>query len=187
MPLISLPHQSHADRCQAPLFLRSSRSGFSVAAPPVKSFTHLACRQFPCWVLASLRGRHVGRHSMGSEDEVEQSVKRAYSGSLCRACTPRAANSPRPSSPAGTSLLKLVLQLSGSCRPRTPAKLRLFDPHAVQNDRQLAGNSDCCFRQAAPLCYPNAPSFQAGPPLRVREQRMGGFIERCSHQRVAAS
>ena len=86
-----------------------------------------------------------GRHSMGSEDEAEQSVKRANSGSLCLARTPRAANSPRPSSPAGTSLLKLVLQLSGSCGPRTPAELGLFDPHAVQNDCQLASNSDCCF------------------------------------------
>ena len=38
--------------------------------------------QIPTGARASLRGRHVDRHSMGSEDEVEQSVKRAHSGRL---------------------------------------------------------------------------------------------------------
>jgi len=38
--------------------------------------------QIPTGARASLRGRHIDRHSMGSEDEVEQSVKRAHSGRL---------------------------------------------------------------------------------------------------------
>jgi uncharacterized membrane protein YoaK (UPF0700 family) len=56
---------------------------FSVAAPPVKPFIHLvSSSSLPGLALLFVVGT-LGRHSMGSEDEVEQSVKRAHCGKRC--------------------------------------------------------------------------------------------------------
>src|SRR6516162_10525214 len=104
--------------------------------------------------------------------------------------------SPRPSSPRERHWLrffrrKLKLR-SSSCLCRrgsllAPAELRLVNPHAMQDDRQLAGDRNPSARDAAPFGYLHSPGPQRGPFPTADKQRVGRLVECRAGQLVAAS
>ena len=78
-----------------------------------------------------------------------------------------------------------------SSRPATgllaPAELGFVDPHAVQDDRQLAGDRNPSARHAAPLGDVHAPGPQARTISCCGSAAMGCFVECGARQLVAAS
>jgi hypothetical protein len=99
--------------------------------------------------------------------------------------------SPRPSSPQerrGSALVRRKLELllrRRSCGLLAPTELAAIDPHAVQDDRQLAGDRNASARHAAPLRYLHAPGPQRGPFRAADQQRVGRFVECRARQLVA--
>ena len=83
------------------------------------------------------------------------------------------------------------VRLSISCRCGagflTETELGRIAPHAMQNDGELAGNSDPSSRHTAPLGHVHAPCSEARPFLAEHEQRMSCLIEGCAGEFVAAS
>lgn len=65
----------------------------------------------------------------------------------------------------------------GRYRLLAEAELGLVAPHAVQDDGELAGDSDASARHAAPLGDLHAPGAQARPFAAPHEQRVGCLIE----------
>ena len=58
------------------------------------------------------------------------------------------------------------------CRP---VELGPVDPHAVQNDRELARDGDFGLAEPVALSQPNPPGLQGRPFLYASEQHIGGF------------
>ena len=78
--------------------------------------------------------------------------------------------------------------LSSRCHSLlAPAERGLVDPHAVQDDRQLARDRNPSARHAAPLRYLHAPGPQRGPFRAADQQRVGRFVECRARQLVAAA
>ena len=113
-----------------------------------------------------------GRHSMGSEDEAEQSVERADSGIDLPGRHTQSDELTSPIVPGGDLDAEVPPRYcgfsasNGSC---TPAKLRLVNPHPMQDDRQLTGHGNRCLLQTSPLRHPDAPGLQTAPPARMGE------------------
>lgn len=113
-----------------------------------------------------------GRHSMGLEDEAEQSVERAGSESDLLSRHTQSDELTSPIVPGGdldAEVAPRYFYLSDSNGSCTPAKLRLVNPHPMQDHRQLAGHGNRCLLQTSPLRHPDAPGLQTAPPVRMGE------------------
>ena len=76
-----------------------------------------------------------------------------------------------------------ALRESLLCRP---VELGPVDPHAVQNDRELARDGDFGLAEPVALSQPNPPGLQGRPFLYASEQHIGGFEQICAEHSVAA-
>src|SRR3546814_7108123 len=77
----------------------------------------------------------------------------------------------------------LLLGAESSCLSRggrvaAPAEFGAIDPHAVQDHSQPPGDRDGGAPHAAPLRDPRSPRLQPRPVAALREQRLGGFVQR---------
>src|ERR1051325_10446767 len=66
----------------------------------------------------------------------------------------------------------LVRALRGDCLLR-PVELGPLDPHAVQDDRELARDSDLRLAEPVALDEPRAPSLESRPFLHAGQQHAG--------------
>jgi hypothetical protein len=83
--------------------------------------------------------------------------------------------------PAGTSFpavsrepCDLLCALRGGLL-RRPVELSPIDPHAVQNDRELASDSDLGLAKPIALGKPHPPRLQRGPFWHTGQQHVGRF------------
>src|ERR1700739_2431461 len=88
-------------------------------------------------------------------------------------------NSPSPSSRQGRLFLPFgrisVFYSLGSNLLLRPVKLGSVDPHAMQNDRELARDRDLGLAEALALSEPNPPSLHGGPFGDAGQQNPGCF------------
>jgi hypothetical protein len=127
----------------------------SQAVPPP------SCLMSRPWITRFSSRSARGRRMMGSGGR-GVSICPATFGALLPSGSGLSARSPRPSSPRERRRLRPFrrkLQFPSSRRHSllTPAELGVVDPHAVQDDRQLARDRDPSARHAAPLRYLHAP------------------------------
>src|SRR5271155_933010 len=66
-----------------------------------------------------------------------------------------------------------------------PMERGAIDPHAVQNRRQLARQSDLGTFQAAPFRHVESPALQAGEPRHPAQHDIGRFVESDPYHLVA--
>src|ERR1700760_3797597 len=87
-------------------------------------------------------------------------------------------NSPSPSSRQGRLFLPLAgsqFYSLGSNLLLRPVKLGSVDPHAMQNDRELARDRDLGLAEPAALGEPYPPSLHGGPFGDAGQQNPGCF------------
>src|SRR5208282_1945972 len=97
-------------------------------------------------------------------------------------------NSPSPSSWLGRLFLPFgrnSVPLLGSNLLR-PVELGSVDPHAMQNDGELARDGDLCLAEPVALGEPNPPSLHGGPFWDAHQQNPGGFKQVTAQHRIAA-
>src|ERR1700691_2748552 len=99
-------------------------------------------------------------------------------------------NSPSPSSRLGRLFPAVAgtrcSPALGSNLPFRPIELGSVDPHAMQNDRELARDSNLCLAEPVALGEPYAPSLHGGPFRHARQQNPGCFKQVTSQHGVAA-
>src|SRR4029077_9533283 len=99
-------------------------------------------------------------------------------------------NSPSPSSRLGRLFPPFgrdsVTPALGSNLHFRPVELGSLDPHAMQNNRELARDRNLGLAEPVALGEPYPPSFHGGPFWDARQQNPGCFKQITSQHRVAA-
>jgi hypothetical protein len=78
------------------------------------------------------------------------------------------------------------MRLTAGLLPGCPTELGSIDPHAMQDDSELAGEGHFGVLHAAPLCDPHRPTTKVAP-ASVMHQDVRGLIEGSVHHFIRRS
>src|SRR5512133_1395878 len=74
---------------------------------------------------------------------------------------------------------------AGDLHRLAPTKLRAIHPHPVEYSPKLAGQRDLCPLLTATLGDIHRPALERGETYRSAQHRIGCFVERGAHHRIA--